>query len=281
MLASVGVFVEHPERKFALNAPGHLLRGDSPRSLRNMATMFADEWHAQSYQHIADSIRTGGDAVTAAFGKPLFDLFREIPDQAATFHSAMTDYSRLAADAVLQVADFSRFKRMADVGGGHGFLLGRILERFSRLEGVLFDLPEVVEGAKTTPHFEHCNGRVEFESGSFFDRVPERCDAYIMKFIVHDWNDESSRRVLSLMRGQLAATDRANGRVFLVEMVVPDGPEPAPAKMLDVEMLVATRGGRERTAAQFADLFNSAGLELVKITPTPSPVSLIEARYAS
>jgi len=242
--------------------------------------MFSDPWQVKSYARMDECIRTGTDGVTLEFGKHAFDLFREIPDQAANFHRAMTSFSAFATGAVLQAADFSRFRRLADCGGGHGMLLRRILEKFPELHGVLFDLPEVVAGAPAAGHSRETDDRLSIEAGSFFERVPEGCDAYIMKHIVHDWDDESCRRVLLLMREQLFKTAAETGRVFLVEMVVPDAPGPAPAKTLDIEMLVCTRGGRERTAAEFGQLLESAGLRLVSITPTPSPVCLIEAAVA-
>lgn len=281
MLASAGVFTEAPARHFAINPAGRLLQSNDPRSLKNMAVMFNDPWQVQSYARLDECIRTGTDGVTLEFGKHAFDLFVDIPEQAANFHRAMSSFSGMAAGALLEVADFSRFRRIADCGGGHGILLSRILDKFPDLHGVLFDLPEVVSGASGAGYFHHLEGRVAFESGSFFERVPEACDAYIMKHISHDWDDESCRRILSLMRDQLLQTAPDSGRVFLVEMVVPEGPEPAPAKMLDIEMLVCTRGGRERTAADFRHVFESAGLTLVGITPTPSPVCLIEASVAS
>jgi hypothetical protein len=277
LLVSAGIFTEGPSRHFALNPAGRLLQSGQPRSLRDMVIMFADPWQVQSYSRMDECIRTGTDGVTLAFGKHAFDLFRDIPDQAANFHRAMTSFSGMAADALMEVADFSSFRRLADCGGGHGVLLSRILDKCPALHGVLFDLPEVVSGAPATSHFMHSEDRVVFEAGSFFERVPERCDAYIMKHIVHDWDDGSCRRILSLMRGQLLNTAPETGRVFLAEMVVPDAPGPAPAKLLDIEMLVCTRGGKERTAAEFAELFESAGLRLVNIMPTRSPVCLIEA----
>jgi hypothetical protein len=281
MLVGMGVFAEGPPRHFAINAAGELLQTGNPRSLRDMAIMFGDPWQLESYARMDECIRTGTDGVTLEFGKHAFDLFREIPEQAANFHRAMTSFSGFATGAVLEVADFSRFRRLADCGGGHGMLLSRILEKFPQLQGVLFDLPEVVAGATATGHLRDISDRISIESGSFFDRVPEGCDAYIMKHIVHDWDDESCRRVLALMREQLLKTAPETGRVFLVEMVVPDAAGPAPAKTLDIEMLVCTRGGRERTAAEFGQLFASAGLKLVGITPTPSPVCLIEAAVAA
>jgi O-methyltransferase len=280
LLVSVGVFKEGPPRHFALNPAAQLLQSGQPRSLRDMAIMFADPWVLRSYARLDQCLRTGADGVTLEFGKHVFDLFHDIPDQAANFHRAMTSFSSGASEALLEVADFSRFRRLADCGGGHGMLLSRILEKFTSLHGVLFDLPEVVSGAPGAGHFHNSEGRVDFEAGSFFDRVPEGCDAYIMKHIIHDWDDESGRRILSLMREQLVQTAPGAGRVFLCEMTVPEVPGPAPSKMLDIEMLVLARGGKERTASEFAELFESAGLRLVNITPTHSPVCLIEASVA-
>jgi hypothetical protein len=280
LMVSFGVFTEGPGHHFALNPAGELLQSKHPRSMRDMAVMFSDPWQIQSYARIDECLRTGTDGVTLAFGKHLFDLFHDEPNQAANFHRAMTSFSGSSATAILEIADFSRFRRIADCGGGHGLLLSRILGKFTGLHGVLFDLPEVVAGAPAAGHLHAMESRVSIESGSFFDRVPEDCDAYIMKHILHDWDDDSSRRILSLMREQLVKTSRDTGRVFLCEMVVPDAPGPAPAKLLDIEMLVCTRGGKERTVTEFGKLFESAGLKLVGITPTKSPVCLIEAAVA-
>ena len=277
LLSSVGVFVEGPPRHFALNPPAQLLQSASPRSLRDMANMLGDPWVRNSFSRLDGSVRTGADGVTLEYGKHMFDLFHEIPDQAANFHRAMTSFSGGSSLALLEVADFSGFRRLADCGGGHGMLLSRFLENSPNLHGVLFDLPEVVAGAPSAGHFRVTEDRIEFQAGSFFERVPEGCDAYLMKPIIHDWDDESCRRVLSLMRDQLIKAAPDTGRVFICEMVVPDSPGPAPAKVFDILMLVCTRGGRERTAAEFASLFESAGLRLVGITPTRSPICLIEA----
>jgi hypothetical protein len=273
MLAGFGVFTESPGKQFALTPVGSLLRSGVPGSMRDMAIMQVDNWSVESFKHMDHSIRTGGDGVTVAFGKSAFDLFRDIPEEAENFHRAMTNFTAILIEAVLPVADFSGFKRMADVGGGHGVMMREILKALPNLQGVVFDLPEVVSGAPAAE-------RLSLEGGSFFEKVPGGCDAYIMKSIVHDWDDESCRRILSLMRDELAKTAPENGRVFLVEMVVDDGPEPTPAKLLDMEMLVLTRGGKERTETEFAELFASAGLKLVSIKRTQSPICLIEAKLA-
>ncbi len=277
LLVSVGVFTEGPPRHFALNPAAQFLKAGHPQSLRDMAIMLGDPWVLGSFTRLDQCLRTGTDGVTLEFGKHVFDLFNDIPDQAANFHRAMTSFSSGSAAAILEVADFSRFRRLADCGGGHGLLLSRILEKFPGLHGVLFDLPEVLSDAPAAGHFRNSEARVDFEAGSFFERVPEGCDAYIMKHIIHDWDDQSGRRILSLMREQLVQTAPGTGRVFLCEMIVNELPEPSPAKILDIEMLALTRGGKERTAPEFAGLFESAGLKLVSVTHTRSPVCLIEA----
>lgn len=271
MLASVGIFGEPEPRRFVLTEVGQMLRSDAPNSMRYMAMMRSDPWIVRAYENIIHCLRTGGDGVSKAFGKPVFALFQEIPDQAQRFHQAMTNFSALSSEALVQAYDFSRFQRLADVGGGHGILLSRILRATPGLEGVLFDLPEVITGA----HLDEFAGRAQKQSGSFFDSVPAGCDAYLLKHIIHDWDDERSIRILSLIRGQLA--NRPEGRLFLYEMVVPEGDGPSPAKVLDIEMLVATQGGKERTAQEFRELLCAAGFVLESITPTQSPLCLIEA----
>jgi hypothetical protein len=280
MLASTGLFAEAPGGLFGLTPVSRLLRSDEPGSLRNMCVMQLDQWQAVSYANMAHTIQTGQDAVTHAYGKPTFELLHDIPESLRTFQLAMTDFSRMSVEAVLPVANFSSLRRLADVGGGHGTVLGRIVEANPSLNGVLYDLPEVTAGASASGSFDKVPGRVTIESGSFFERVPSGCDAYLMKHIVHDWGDDQCRQILRHMRAELAKTAPADGRVYLMEMIAPEGPEPSPAKMLDIEMLVATIGGRERTAGEFGALFRSAGFEFVSITPTQSPISLIEAKIA-
>jgi hypothetical protein len=268
MLAGVGVFEEASGQRFALTPVGELLKSDAPGSLRYPAMFFGDEWSTRAYQYIVDCVRTGIDGVTQAYGKHAFDFLAERPDQAATFHRAMSSFSVIDSESILEAYDFSGIRRLADVGGGHGTLLAAILQRYPEMEGVLYDLPEVVEGAKLTAY----NDRVRVESGSFFERVPSGCDAYLMKHIIHDWSDEHCRTIFSLMRQQLPP----DGRVLVCEMVVPVDPGPAPAKMLDIEMLVMTVGGKERTVEEFGNLFTSAGLRLGRVVATKSPICVIE-----
>jgi hypothetical protein len=272
MLASFGVFKEGPPRHFALTPVGELLKTDAPVSLRYLAMMFGEEFSTRSWEHITECLRTGTDGVSEAFGKHIWEVLAERPEQCETFQRAMTNSTSGSAEAIVEAYDFSGIKRIADVGGGHGLLLASILRRNKKLQGVLFDRPEVV-GSVPKSAFTGCDGRVAIEAGSFFERVPDGCDAYILKHIIHDWSDEHCRTILRLMREKLPR----HGRVHVCEMVVSDEPGPSPAKMLDIEMLVMTVGGKERTAAEFAALFAGAGLRLGRIVPTSRPISVIEA----
>jgi hypothetical protein len=272
MLAGFGVFREEPKRHFALTPIGELLRTNAPGSLRYMAMMFGEEFSTRAYEHIAQSLRTGGDGVTEAYGKQIWEVLAERPKQCETFQHAMTNSTSVAADAIVEAYDFGGVKRLADVGGGHGLLLDSILRANPALQGVLYDRPEVV-GHVPAGQFAGCDGRIAIEAGSFFERVPEGCDAYIMKHIIHDWSDEHCCTILKLMREKLPE----DGRVLVCEMVVTDEPGPTPAKMLDIEMLLMTVGGKERTEEEFGELFASSGLRLSRIVPTGRPISVIEA----
>ena len=251
---------------------GELLKTDAPASLRYMAMMFGEEFSALAYAHITDCLRTGGDGVTAAYGKDIWGVLAERPEQCETFQRAMTNNSAGSVPAIVEAYDFGGIKRIADVGGGHGLLLASILRSCPAMQGVLFDRPEVVESLPVG-QFAGCEGRIEVKAGSFFERVPDGCDAYIMKHIIHDWDDERCGIILRLMRDRLPK----DGRVLVCEMVVSDDPGPTPAKMLDIEMLVMTGGGKERSPQDFAELFAASGLKLNRIVPTARPVAVIEA----
>jgi hypothetical protein len=272
VLASFGVFREDSGRRFALTPAGELLKSDAPGTVRYFAMMFGDEWTTRAYERFTDVLRTGKDGITQAYGQHVFDVLAERPEQCATFQAAMTSSSSLAGRAITEAYDFSGIKRMADVGGGHGGLLAAILARYPAMQGVLFDRPEIVASVPSG-QFSASPDRIAIEAGSFFDRVPDACDAYIMKHIIHDWGDEQCRTILALMRERLPP----NGRVLVCDMVVSDDPGPTPAKLLDIEMLVVTVGGKERTEEEFRDLFASAGLRLNRIVPTARPICVIEA----
>jgi hypothetical protein len=272
LLASLGVFQETVHGHFALTPVGELLRTDAPGSMRYPAIQFGDPWATRPFEYFTDCVRTGGEGVTMAWGKGIFDLFADIPEQAEAFHRSMTNVSGMEGAAILEAYDFSGVRRMADVGGGHGALLASIVQRNPDMHGVVYDLPAVVAGI-SRDQIGECGGRLEIEAGNFFERVPGGCDAYLLKHIIHDWDDDRSRRILKLIGSQLPP----GGRVLVCEMMISDQPVPEMAKLLDIEMLVLTEGGRERTETEFRDLFASAGLRLNRIVRTRQPTCILEA----
>lgn len=272
-LANAGVFEEHDGKRFSLTPMGECLRTDIPGSLAGTAKMFGEGWHSAAWAELLHTVRTGEPAFPKAYGEGLFEWLGTHREEAEIFNDAMTSFSSTTAAAVVDAYDFSSFTRLADIGGGHGFLLASILEANPRLRGVLFDLPQVVHGAKDFLTKRGVEQRCEVVGGDCFKTVPGGCDAYVMKHVIHDWSDEACTTLLRLCAEGLAP----DGRILVVEHVIPPHGVPSLAKIIDVEMLVMTHGGYERTEAEFAELFGRAGLRLSRVVPTESPVAVLEA----
>jgi hypothetical protein len=275
-LAAVGVFEEAEERRFANNALSSTLRSDVPNSVRAMIRWIGEEAAWLAWNGLAYSVRTGQPAFEHVLREQVFDYFKLHPQTGQIFNEAMTSFSAATGAAVARAYDFSRCKKVVDVGGGHGALLLAVTERFSEVEGVVFDRPEVIAGAHASTASSP-GRRIELRAGDFFEGVPEGGDAYVMQHVVHDWDDERCVRILANCRSAMAP----GGRVLVVEQVLRDGAEAAFSKLLDLEMLVMTSGGRERTEPEFASLFERAGLRLARVVPTESMVSVVEGVAAS
>jgi hypothetical protein len=273
-LASVGIFEEQASRRFASNAAADLLRSE-PGSLRDIALFMTNRLHFQVYAEMLHSVRTGRPAVEQATGQPVFDLFARDTEESRLFNDAMTSMSASIVPAVLNAYDFSDIGLLVDVAGGHGHVLGSILRQYPAMRGVLFDLDHVIGGAHGHLRRLGVTEQCQTVAGDFFTSVPAGGDAYLMKHIIHDWDDEQALVILGNIR--TALDGRPHGRVLLLEMVVPDGPEPDLSKLADLEMMVMP-GGRERTAGEFSALLARAGFELTEIVPTESPISVVEAR---
>jgi hypothetical protein len=200
----------------------------------------------------------------------VFEWYQQNPRRGAIFDAAMGDHSRAQIDALLAAYDFSGISHLVDVGGGQGLLLQKVLAAYPALRGTVFDQPQVVAPVAVPPELA---GRLSIQSGDFFAAVPAGADAYLLKHILHDWGDEACLRIL----GQIRAVMAPGARVLLVEQVIPPGNAPFPGKLLDLNMLVMTEGGRERSPSEYARLLGKAGLNLQRIVPTPSPVSVVEA----
>ena len=271
-LASVGIFEETDPKVFALTPRAEPLRSDAPNSARNGVIFMGEDWHWRVWGDMLHSVRTGKPAWGHVHGGEVFDYFGANPAQAEIFNRAMTDMSVATAPAVVEAYDFNGIGTVADIAGGHGYLLAQVLKASPNTRGVLFDMQSVIEGAGELLEREGVSERVEQVSGDFFARVPAAADVYMMKSIIHDWDDE---RAIMILRNVNEAMKR-EGRVLLIEVVVPEGNEPHLSKLVDLEMLVSP-GGVERTAKEYRDLLASAGLRLTRIIPTNSPVSIIEA----
>jgi hypothetical protein len=177
--------------------------------------------------------------------------------------------------AIAAAYDFSGVSTLVDVGGANGHLLATVLARNPSMRGILFDLPHVVRDAPALFAAHGVGDRVKIEQGSFFERVPDGADAYLLSHIIHDWSEPQCLTILGHCRRVL----RPGGRLLIVEMVLPSGGEPHPGKMLDLMMLVGP-GGQERTASEYSALLEKAGFRLAKVVPTASAVSVVEAAPA-
>jgi len=270
LLVSVDIFAEPAPDTYALTPFSELLRSDHPASLRDLTAMLTSESHWRAWGELTEAIRTGKSGSCLAFGTDAFSWFQRKENKAQwdLFNAAMTSYSAATSMAVVERYDFSRFRHIIDIGGGRGFFLRTVLSKATGASGTLFDLPGVFEGGG----IDTLDGRIACVGGDFFTSVPEGGDCYVLKHIVHDWDDERCRTFL----GNIARVMDPAGTVIVVDMVMPDGPEPAFAKVADINMLAFTEGGCERTERQFAALFDSAGLQLKAVHPTPL-VGVVEA----
>lgn len=273
-LASLGVFAEQPDGRFGLTPLAEGLRRDVEGSLRDYAVMMGDEWHWRAWGELLHSVRTGEPAFEHAHGRPLFDYLTDHPAAGQVFDDAMTSRTRQEVRVVTAAYDWPASGTIVDVGGGRGALLAAILDARLGARGVLFDLPHVVEAARTGPLEPLVvDGRCGLAAGSFFAQVPAGGDLYLLKRVIHDWDDERAAVILGCCRQAMGS----RGRLLVIEHVLPPGNEPSWGKLLDLQMLVLTHGGRERDEAGFRGLLASAGLRLRRILPAGPTASLIEA----
>jgi len=272
-LASLGVFSREDGERYRVTDVGRFLRSDTPGSLKDMFIGESDTVHWRSWERLDDAVRTGDPRPKAVFGTPAFDYYGAHPEEGAQFGKAMENVSKFAATAVLGAYDFSGARTIMDVGGGNGSMTIAILERTPEVRGLVVDLPYIEGPAKERIRAAGLESRMRFEPVNFFERVPQGADVHMLKFILHDWNDEESVQILKNCRAAIAP----DGRLVAVEMVVPEQIQPDFVHVMDLNMLVMT-GGLERTAKEYETLFAKAGFRLSRVVPTESPFSVIEAR---
>jgi hypothetical protein len=261
-LAAVGVFREEEGRKFRLTPMGDCLRTDSATPFGAWAEVVGSPYFWQTWGHLLHSVQTGENAFQDLNGKDVWQFRAEHPEYGAMFDRAMTQLSRGSAEAVIRAYDFSPFRHIVDVGGGQGVMLAAILRAHPHARGTLFDQPDVVARAKAVLTERGVIDRCNIVGGSFFDTVPEGGDAYLMRVVIHDWEDDEAVAILKVCRRAMAET----ARLLLIERLIAPPNEMPAAKFSDLNMLVSP-GGRERTRDEVSDLFAKSGFELTHVAP--------------
>ena len=276
-LASVGVFTEDANGKFSNTPMSELLRSDVPGSLRALSLMYGDDDVWAAWGLMLHSVRTGDAGMNQVVGMHAFDHYARHPEKAKVFDQAMVSSSSLVNRALTEAYDFSRFGRIVDVAGGYGSTLCAVLNAAPNLRGILFDMPHVIEGAKARVAAQGFANRCEFAAGNMFESVPAGADAYFMKHILHDWDDAACGKILAAIRKAIPP----DGRLLVSEKIILPGPSGYYGKITDLVMLVHNQGGRERTEAEYRELFARAGFKLTRIVPTFADHSLLESVVAS
>lgn len=271
-LASLGIFIEEGDRRFRMTPMAECLRSDVPGSMRSLAIV-RGEWQYQSWGELLHSIRTGQAGSEKIHGMPIFEWLSQNPEQGQLFDAAMTGVHGRETAAMLDAYDFGGIDTLADIGGGNGSVLTAVLQKYPQMQGILYDLPTVAERTKAIIDAAGLASRCQVIAGSFFEFVPAGADAYLMRHIIHDWDDEKSITILKNCRQAMGK----DGRLLLVEGIVPTGNEPSVSKFYDLAMMVLP-GGMERTEDEYRRLYEVAGFQLTRIVPTSSWVSVIEGR---
>jgi len=268
--ACVGVLSEEPNGMFSETPLSAVLRSNAKPSLRGLAIMGGREWHGRGWSELDYSVRTGKQALEKIYGTHVFEFFKQRPEEAKIFNDAMTNLSTIDGPAVADAYDFGSISSIVDVAGGHGLLLATILQKNPRMRGTLYEEAHVIAGAPNGP-LKPVMDRCTLLSGDMFSSVPAGADAYLMKHIIHDWPDDMCIKLLKACR----ASVNADGKLLVVDCVIPPGNDFFPGKFLDLQMLIFP-GGRERTEAQFRDLLAASGWKLNRIIPTAAMDSIVE-----
>lgn len=270
-LASRGIFKETSPGKFVATSKSNWLRETSRGSLRHYAIMYGEEAY-QNFSSLYDAVVTGEVAFPQNFGQPFFDYLKSHPESGETFRKAMIDISQIQAISIAEDYDFSNIESLVDIGGGSGTVLFELMRKYPNLKGTVFDLPEVVNKAKDNTPIE-LQERCDWLSGDFFKTVPRGADAYLLKYILHDWPDEAC---ITLLR-QCRDAAHSKTKLLIVEQVISAGNEPLFAKLADLHMHLIL-GAKERTADHFDQLLKQSGFECLSMKATQNFLTIIEAR---
>jgi hypothetical protein len=271
-LAGLGILSEQQEQRFALTTLGEALKTGAPGCARSTLLAFGGQAFWRSWEGMLHSVQTGETGFEKIHGVPVFDYLAQHPEQAAHFSEAMVGFHGAEPPAVAAAYDFSGFRTVVDVGGATGNMLAAVLSRHAGPRGVLFDRPHVVRDALPLLKAHGVESRVAIEEGNFFEAVPAGGDAYVLSHVIHDWNEDQCLTILGHCREAI----KPDGRLLIVETVLPTGDTPHQGKVQDMVMLVVP-GGQERTEAEYVTLLEKARFRLNRVVPTDSVVSVVEA----
>jgi hypothetical protein len=265
LLSDYGIFERRAEG-YTHTPASRLLRSDHPQSLRSYTRMIGLPWFWGSYQHMETAVRTGKPVSHLVVPEGLWAHFASHPQEARLFDEAMTGKAQGDVAAVGSSYDFSRFATIGDIGGGRGHLIAAIVKANSKVRGVLFDLPPVVQSAQNI-----ASERLKLQAGDFFKDPLPVCDAYLMMEVIHDWNDEDAAEILSAVRR--AAPEGA--KLLLIEVLLPEASGPNLGALLDIAMMTLL-DGKQRTRTEYEKLYNATGFRLDRVIPMPADASIIE-----
>lgn len=270
-LASTGIFKQCKDGTFALNSRARaLLNGEG--SLRHMLMQHLGPVNWSVLGNLLYTVKTGKEAFPMVHGKEMYAFLQEHPAEFELFDRSMSNLSNLGLAPLLKACNFNKYKTIADIGGGEGFLLANILLKYKNASGILFDLPEALVKAPLLLSGYNLTERIKLVPGNFFDSVPVKADLYLLKNIIHNWNDEDAVKILTHINDFMPP----HAKVLVMDMIVPSSSGSSISKLLDIQMMASFANGRERTRKEFERLAVMSGLKIRRIIPTIAAVSVIE-----
>ncbi|MBL0137191.1 MAG: methyltransferase [Bacteroidetes bacterium] len=274
-LASVGIFSENEKGEFANTTLSETLRSDLPGSMKAMAIAQLGD-HYPAWGNLLYSLKTGNTAFEKVEGMNVWKYYETHPEEGLNFMKAMTGSTNAAIQNVIPMYDFSSAKTIVDIGGGNGVFLMAILDKAPQATGIVFDEEYVVDETIKTIEERGFSKKCSVSAGNFFEAVTEGADIYLMKHVLHDWNDEQSVQILR----NCSEAMHSGSKMLVIEAVIPTGNTRHPGKFMDINMMAMT-GGKERTEAEYASIFEQSGLKLARVIHTNSPtLSILEVTKA-
>jgi hypothetical protein len=271
-LASHGIFRRRKDGTYSNSRMSKAL-AEGEGSLRYMLMQHLGSFNWKAFSELGHAVRTGENSVKKFYGIEIYDFLRDNPEEARLFEKSMTDLSMISVEPILNVCDFSKFRTIADIGGGEGLMLSSILHEHKEINGILFDLPDAMQRSDEIFERYGVGERIRKQEGDFFLYAPKGSDLYFLKNVLHNWGDEDCIRILRNIRKEIPL----HGKVMILEMIIEDNDKPSFAKLIDIQMMVFMNKGKERTRNEYETILSSSGFRISRIVPTISPLSVIEA----